>query len=159
MKNIRAKNKKNIIKNSKKIENRSHPIDKFFTKKFEENGSLIQHIHHEKWRFTFETLKSHSNIFFFNFFSTSTEKGNSFIHTFPRTKWKNLTFWPLDETSCNFWHNGSRNSIWMITTICDFGWDHQFHSLYLRTLWSRAWRETDYNTLPIYFTFMDKIKM
>ena len=45
----------------------------------------------------------------------------------------------------------------MNTTICDFNWDHGFPSLYPRTLWSRAWRETDYNTLSPCHA-LDKVK-
>ena len=32
-------------------------------------------------------------------------KPHSSIHTSARTKWKNGTFWPPDETPCNFWQN------------------------------------------------------
>ena len=59
---------------------------------------------------------------------------------------KNRTFWPLDETPCNFWQN---RHVLKLNLIEYFNWDHGFRSLYLRTLWSRSCHETDYNTFPM----------
>ena len=50
------------------------------------------------------------------------------------------------------------NASLLNTTICDFNRDYEFRSLYLRTLWNRACRETDYNTSSPCFA-LDKIKI
>ena len=87
---------------------------------------------------------------------SSMEKRVTSIYLFPWTKWKNRTFCPLDEAPCTFWRNrqvfkfnlNQYYNLWL--------WDHSFHSLYLRTLWSRACK-TDYNMYFICFA-LDKVK-
>ena len=93
----------------------------------------------------------------FNSVEKIVDEKNDIIHPSAPTQWKNRTFWPLDETPYNFWQNRhvlKFNPIEYYNLY--FDWDHGFRSLYLRTVWSQACRETDYNTFPHFA--LDKVK-